>query len=376
MHIGILCGGGPAPGFNGVIHGVVNAAARNGWKVTGLLDGYKHLMAGKPSTVDLTPASVAGISTTGGSIIRTNRANPKKSPETMANVVAAVKELGLDALVTLGGDDTATSAANVAAALAKEGLSLRVAHVPKTIDNDLPLPGMAPTFGYTTAADLGAALCKNLRQDALTTARWYVVTAMGRSAGHLSLAMASGSEADLCVIREEFPEDTPIRLSQLTDLVATAITTRRESGQDGGLVVLAEGLLERLHEEDLKGIASLELDEHGNPRMSEIDLGKAVRDAVLERLDDAPAFVTKIIGYELRCADPCAFDVQYTTNLGAAAVAFLADGEGHGIMAIDGGNRTVLRFEDLQDPETGRIPVRRVELDGAAWQGSLALQAR
>ncbi|MGB0653336.1 MAG: 6-phosphofructokinase [Thermoplasmatota archaeon] len=374
MHIGILCGGGPAPGFNGVIHGVTVAAAKRGWTVTGLLDGYKHLMVGEPQTLPLTPSVVAGISTRGGSIIRTNRANPKKSPETMANVVAAVKALGLDALVTLGGDDTATSAANVAEALAAEGVDLRVAHVPKTIDNDLPLPGMAPTFGYTTAAHLGAELCRNLREDALTTARWYLVSAMGRSAGHLSLAMASGSEADVCIIREEFDEDEPIRMAQLADLVEHAITSRAAAGQVGGLVVLAEGLLERLHSDDLAAIGELELDEHGNPRMSEIDLGRAVRDAVAPRVDTA--FVTKIIGYELRCADPVAFDVQYTTSLGAAAVAFLAEGVGHGLMAQMDGHSMVLRFEELRDKETGRIPVRRVDVDGAAWQASLALQAR
>ncbi len=374
MKVGILCGGGPAPGFNGVIHGVTVAARKRGWTVVGIPDGYKHLMAGDTTLCkELTEADVAGISTRGGGILRTNRANPKKSPETMQNVVAAVSELGLDALVTVGGDDTATSAANVARAL---GGKLRVAHVPKTIDNDLPLPGMAPTFGYTTAAQLGAELCRNLKADALTTARWYMITAMGRSAGHLSLAMAQGSEADLCIIREEFEGEDAIRIDALAQMVIAAIRKRREHGQDGGIVVLAEGILERLHQDDLKAIGSLELDEHGNPRMSEIDLGRVVRDAVADRMDDAPGFVTKIIGYELRCADPGAFDVQYTTSLGAQAVAFLAEGEGDGIMAIHDGHATVLRFDDLWDEATGRIPVRRVELDGAAWQASLAMQAR
>lgn len=374
MRIGVLCGGGPAPGFNGVIHAVVNAAHRRGATVIGIPDGYKHLMAGDVSPCyELTPAHVAGISTTGGGILRTNRANPKKSPESMDNVVAAVKELQLDALVTIGGDDTATSARNVAAAL--DG-KLRVAHVPKTIDNDLPLRGMAPTFGYNTAADVGATLCKNLRVDALTTSRWYLVSAMGRSAGHLALAMADGAEADLCLIREEF-EESGATLDQLAELTETAIRMRRDAGQEGGLVVFAEGILEKLDPEELKAaIGTLELDEHGNPRMSEIDLGKAVRDAVVARMDDAPGFVTKIIGYELRCADPVAFDVQYTTNLGAAAVAFLHDGSGDGIIAITDGATNVLRFEDLWDEETGRIPVRRVDLNGSSWQGSLALQAR
>jgi 6-phosphofructokinase 1 len=142
------------------------------------------------------------------------------------------------------------------------------------------------------------------------------------------------------------------------------------------LVVLAEGLLEKLPAAELKAIAALELDEHGNPRMSEVDLGKAVRDAVRASMGKAaPGFVTKIIGYELRCADPCAFDVAYTTELGAAAVKFLADDRGHGMLAIHGGRVDVLRFEDLRD-KAGRIPVRRVDLQGAAWQGSLARQAR
>lgn len=373
MNIGILCGGGPAPGFNGVIHAVVNAATRRGDTVIGIPDGYKHLMAGDTAPCyALTPAHVAGISTTGGGILRTNRANPKKSPETMDNVVAAVKALQLDALVTIGGDDTATSAANVADAL--DG-KLRVAHVPKTIDNDLPLPGMAPTFGYNTAADVGATLCRNLRVDAITTGRWYFVSAMGRSAGHLALAMADGAEADLCLIREEF-EESGATLDQLAALSQTAIRMRADAGQTGGLIVLAEGILEKLGKDDLASIGDLELDEHGNARMSEIDLGKAVRDAVVDRMGkEAPGFVTKILGYELRCADPVAFDVQYTTNLGAAAVEFLHDGTGHGIIAITDGQTNVLRFEDLRD-DSGRIPVRRVDLNGASWKGSLALQAR
>ncbi len=379
VKIGILCGGGPAPGFNGVINSVTLAALARGWTVIGIPYGYSRLMAGDISACrEMTANDVAGIETRGGGILFTNRANPKKSPESMQTVVDAVKELGLDGLVTVGGDDTATSAAAVAEALAKEGLTLRVAHVPKTIDNDLPLPDEAPTFGFETAKDLGAKLCKNLRVDAETTNRWYLVTAMGRSAGHVSLGMAMGSGADLCVIREEFGEETPIALSAVVDLVEAAITKRRAEGQEWGLVVLAEGILERLTKEDLRRIASLELDEHGNPRMSEIDLGRAIRDDLVPRLDAAGhkvGFVTKIIGYELRCADPVAFDVQYTRQLGSEAVKFLDAGEGNGMIAVASGATHVLRFEDLRGAD-GRVPVRRVDLQGAAWQSSLPLQAR
>lgn len=374
MNIGILTSGGPAPGFNGVIESVVKSAYRRGWTVTAIPNGYSKLIAGDTNACyPLTPALVAGQETRGGSMIGTNRANPRKSQDAMDAVVKTVASLGLDALVTIGGDDTATAAMSVGEALQAAGKSFRVAHVPKTIDNDLPLPGEAPTFGFETAKHVGAELCRNLRVDAITTGRWYIATAMGRSAGHLALGIATASGADLCVIREEFGDDV-ISLASLTMLVEDAIKIRTDECVNGGLVVLGEGLLERLDPDELAAIADLELDEHGNPRMSEVDLGKAVADAVKARGGDT-AFVTKLIGYELRCADPIGFDVQYTRALGHAAVAFLADGEGDGLICLRENKRVILRFDELRD-ENDRVPVRRVDLSGANWQSSLALQAR
>ncbi|HEX2065710.1 MAG TPA: 6-phosphofructokinase, partial [Candidatus Thermoplasmatota archaeon] len=271
MRIGVLNGGGPAPGLNGVINAVTLAARARGWSVVGIPKGYSLLMKGNTEACrELAEADVAGIEVQGGSILYTSRANPTKKPEDMARVAESVKRLRLDALVTIGGDDTATAAMKAAAAIP----GFRVAHVPKTIDNDLPLPGGAPTFGYETAKHLGAQLCRNLRVDARTTGRWYLVTAMGRSAGHLALGMAVGSGADLVVIPEEFPAG-PIRLDAIAALAQGAIEKRRAAGQDWGLVVLAEGLLDRLEVGELKAkVGSLELDEHGNPRMSEVDLGR------------------------------------------------------------------------------------------------------
>jgi 6-phosphofructokinase len=377
VRIGILCGGGPAPGFNGVINSVTLAAHSRGWTVIGIPYGYRDLMrADTNHCYELTRSDVADIATRGGGILFTNRANPKKSPEAMSNVVKAITELDLDALVTVGGDDTATSAANVAAAIAAAGgKDLRVAHVPKTIDNDLPLPGGAPTFGFETAKQVGATLCHNLRVDAITTSRWYLITAMGRSAGHLSLGIAMASNADLAIIREELEPESPVKLDRLADMVIAAIKQRRFEGQRGGLVVMAEGILELLDRDDLANIAELESDEHGNARMSEVDLGRAVRDAVAAKLEDAPAFITKLIGYELRCADPCAFDVQYTRALGSAAVAFLDEGAGSGMICIENGQARALRFEELRD-QSGRIPVRRLDVQSDQWKDSLALQAR
>lgn len=178
--VGVLNGGGPAPGLNGVINAVTLAAKARGWNVIGIPKGYSQLMKGDLSKCKpLDAAAVAGIETRGGSILFTSRANPTKKAEDMARVVQSLKELGVTDLVTIGGDDTATAAMKAAQAASSGGTAIRLAHVPKTIDNDLPLPGDAPTFGYETAKQLGAALCKNLRVDAQTTGRWYLVTAMG-----------------------------------------------------------------------------------------------------------------------------------------------------------------------------------------------------
>ncbi|HUR62841.1 MAG TPA: 6-phosphofructokinase, partial [Candidatus Thermoplasmatota archaeon] len=225
----------------------------------------------------------------------------------------------------------------------------------------------------------GAQLCRNLRVDARTTGRWYLVTAMGRSAGHLALGMAIGSGADLVVIPEEFPPGS-IRLDAMAKLVETAISRRRAAGHDWGLVVLAEGLLDRLDPAELKAtVGNLELDEHGNPRMSEVDLGRLVRDSLAPRLKARgidTGFITKLIGYELRCADPCAFDVQYTRTLGSGAVEFLASSTGNALIALVDGQTVPLRFDDLKDPATGKVRIRRVDIEGAYWKNALALQAR
>ncbi|MES2155844.1 MAG: 6-phosphofructokinase [bacterium] len=377
IRIGILNGGGPAPGLNGVINAVVTAAHARGWSVVGIPKGYSLLMKGDLERCkELSAADVAGIEVQGGSILYTSRANPTNRPEDMAKVVASIKKLGLTHLVTVGGDDTASAGLKVAEAM---GPKFRVAHVPKTIDNDLPLPGEAPTFGFETAKHVGAQLCRNLIVDAKTTGRWYLVTAMGRSAGHLSVGMAVGSGAQLCIIPEEFKAG-PIRLAGVAKIVEAAIVKRRKQGLDWGLVVLAEGLLDRLPPAELKAaVGNLELDEHGNPRMSEIDLGRVVRDALKPRLAAKKldvGFITKIIGYELRCADPIAFDVQYTRTLGAGAVEFLATGKGNAVVSLRDGAVLPLRLEDLRDAKTGKVRIRRVDVKGATWKAALALQTR
>ena len=317
---------------------------------------------------------MAGIETRGGSVLYTARANPTKRQEDLDAVVAALAKLEVTDLVTLGGDDTASSAVKVAATA---GGNMRAVHVPKTIDNDLPLPLEAPTFGFETAKYWGAELLKNLLADAKTTSRWYLVTAMGRSAGHLAVAMAIGSGSQLVSIQEEYPPGQ-ITLSDIADLVEAAIVKRMAQGEGWGLAVLAEGLLDQMDPDEMSKYVT-EFDEHGHPRLSEIDLGRVVRDVVAERFKARGlkmAFITKIIGYELRCADPVAFDVQYTRTLGYGAVEFLESGSGNALISLQAGKLVPIPFDELKDPETGKVRVRRVDVDGGTWQAALALQAR
>jgi 6-phosphofructokinase 1 len=332
-------------------------------------------MVGDVSGVrELTEADVDGIATKGGSVLFTARANPTKKKEDLDAVVSALTKLEVTDLVTLGGDDTASSAVKVAAAA---GGNMRAVHVPKTIDNDLPLPLEAPTFGYETAKYWGAELLKNLLADAKTTSRWYMVTAMGRSAGHLAVAMAIGSGSHLVAIQEEFPPGA-ITVSDVADMVEAAILKRMAAGEGWGLAVLAEGLLDQMSEEEMSQYVT-EYDEHGHPRLSEIDLGKIVRDVVAARFKERGvkmAFITKIIGYELRCADPIAFDVQYTRTLGYGAVEFLANGSGNALMSMQDGKLVPIPFAELEDPATGKVRVRKVAVDGGTWQAALALQSR
>ena len=370
--LGILVGGGPAPGFNGVINAVTMAARARGWKVLGIPKGFSMLMKGDVSGVhELSERDVDGIEQTGGSVVFTSRAKPMKDPESMRNVVASLQKLGVTDLVTIGGDDTATSAMTIAKAV---GAGVRVAHVPKTIDNDLPLPKGAPTFGFETARDLAAQLVANLVEDARTSRRWYLVTAMGRSAGHLALGAGLSGGAHLTVIPEEFEDGKPIRLSQVTDLLAAAVRQRIASGEDWGVAVFAEGLLDRIPTEDLSGL-QFEKDEHGNPRLSEISFGKILKDKMPEVHKQAK-FVAKEVGYELRTQPPNGFDKAYTRHLGWGAVEFLATGQGNALISIQEGKMVPLQLDDLKDPKTGKVAVRRVDVNGDLWRASLALQAR
>jgi 6-phosphofructokinase 1 len=368
--VGIVVGGGPAPGINGVISAVTLEARNRGYEVVGIYDGFAWLMRGETSRVrPLDHDEVSRIHFQGGSILNTSRANPTRRPEDLERVVAALEALGIRYLVTIGGDDTMYAAHCVAR---QAGGRIRVCHVPKTIDNDLPLPGDMPTFGFETARQLIFELLRNLMEDSRTTNRWYFVVVMGRSAGHLALQSGMAAGATTIILPEEFPHI--VHLETVADVLEGAILKRRAFWQRrDGVAVIAEGLLERIPEEELSRIEGVRLtrDEYGHLRLAEMDLAHILKTIVERRFaarGDALAIVHKTIGYEVRSAPPLAFDCQYVRMLGYGAVEFLlhpapehAPWPG-ALVCVVGGQLRYLPFEELMDPATGRTRIRVVDV--------------
>jgi 6-phosphofructokinase 1 len=368
----ILVGGGPAPGINAVIAAATIEARNHGLRVLGCYDGFHWLLAGDTDhVVELTIGDISRIHFEGGSILRTSRANPSRSPDGVARVAATLEKLGVDHLMTIGGDDTALSASK----LAKSVPGLTVAHVPKTIDNDLPLPSDIVTFGFTTACNWGKDIVRNLMQDAATTERWFFVTVMGRHAGHLALGIGGSAAATLTVIAEEFPSGS-ISLDQLVDVLEGAIIKRRALDRQHGVAILSEGLGERLDPETL---GPVERDPHGNVRLSELDLGRLLKDRVSASLKARGVNVTivsKDLGYELRCAPPGAHDTQYCRSLGYWATRFLLEGGGSAMVTIQAGRLVPVPFGLMLDSRTGKIRIRYVDIDSEMYQTLAAYMIR
>jgi 6-phosphofructokinase 1 len=365
--LGILVGGGPAPGINGVIGAAAIEAINEGCSVVGIYDGYRWLARGDSThAVSLRIEDVSRIHWTGGSILRTARTNPAQDAETLANCVAALRALHITHLLCIGGDDTTFGAAKIAEAT---GGSVRVATVPKTIDNDLPLPDNMPTFGFETARAVGAGIVETLMEDARTTLRWYLVISMGRKSGALALGITKAAGATLAVIPEQF--EGTLSLSLVADVIVGSMIKRAAAGTDHGVAVIAEGIAERLDERDFAGMHDTPRDPYGHIRLSEIDVGAVLKHAVSARLKELRLLidvVTKDVGYELRCAKPLPFDVEYTRTLGYGAVRYLLGGGSGAMVALRGGHVAPVSLQDMIDPATGRIRVRLVDTTTEAYE--------
>ncbi|HKV41638.1 MAG TPA: 6-phosphofructokinase, partial [Blastocatellia bacterium] len=292
---------------------------------------------------------------------------PTKAESSIRAVIETLQSAGITHLVTIGGDDTALSSRFVAE---RSDHQIRTVHVPKTIDNDLPLPGHIPTFGYQTARHYGVELVRNLMEDARSTRRWYFIVAMGRKAGHLALGIGKAAGATLTIIGEEFGDQT-VPFSQICDIVEGAIIKRRASGRKFGVAVLAEGLIEKLDQTEMTGLQDVERDEHGNIRFAEVDLARKVKAEVQGRLSARGIRVTitnKNIGYELRCATPIPFDAAYCRDLGYSAIRYLLSGGTEAIVSVQEGKLVPIPFKDIQEPGTGKTKIRLVNTDSEGYR--------
>ncbi len=360
--LGILVGGGPAPGINSVIGAATIRASLEGVDVIGIRNGFEWLMQDniehvRPLSID----DVSRIHFRGGSYLGTSRANPTKDPALLDNVVRALEHLGISQLITIGGDDTAFSAMRLEERVRGR---LQVVHVPKTIDNDLDLPSYIDTFGFQTARHRGVELVQSLMVDAETTGRWYFVIAMGRKAGHLALGIGKGAGATITLIPEEF-SGTKLQLKTLVDILTGAVVKRLSRERRDGVAVLAEGLGLLLDPKELGDLENVERDEHGHVRLAEVDLGDVLKREVQKRLKSLGIKITIVdhnVGYELRCTDPIPYDMEYCRDLGYCAAKFLLGGGNAAMVSMQGGRFVAVPFATMLDPATGHTRVRLVDV--------------
>jgi 6-phosphofructokinase len=363
----ILVGGGPAPGINSVIGAATIRCVLEGVDVVGIQDGFQWVMQGNVEhVVPLTIEQVSRIHFRGGSIIGIARANPTTDPKLLENTVTSLLRMNVSQLITIGGDDTAYSAMKLEERSAGR---IQVVHVPKTIDNDLDLPPDIDTFGFPTARHYGSEIVKNLMVDAHATSRWYFIITMGRKTGHLALGIGKSAGATLTLIPEEFGFRN-VKFKAIVDTLVGAIIKRIAEGNRHGVAVIAEGVVEGLDPADLSEIEEVERDAHGNLRIAEVSIGEILKKAVQVRLKDfgiKMTVVAKNIGYELRCADPIPYDMEYTRDLGYCAAKYLLSGGSSVMISMQGGHFVPVPFSQMLDPQTGRTRVRLVDIHSTRY---------
>lgn len=366
--VGIIVGGGPAPGINGAISAATIEAINQGKRVVGIKGGFKPLFEGKlDCAIPLSVDDVSRIHTKGGSILKTSRERVEKVKEKFPVLMDTLKKLNIKYLITIGGDGTLFMANWIEREARGE---INVVHVPKTIDNDLPMPAGAPTFGYETARHWGVELVKNIMEDARVTSRWYFLTIMGRYTGHLALGVGKAAGATLTIIPEEFPQEK-VSFKKVADILTGAILKRLSMGRDHGVAILAEGLAEKFDPDELSQYEQLEKDETGRVRLSEIQLGRIMKNFVKKTLEEIGirlTIVDKNIGYELRSADPIPFDIEYTRNLGYGAVRYLLRGGTGAMITFEEGHLMPIPFVELFDYKTGKVKIRKVDINSETYE--------
>lgn len=390
--VGIVFSGGPAPAANAVISACALSFLDVGIEVIGILDGYSHLEGFRPGDrlqegqhyIRLGIPDVSGIRNRKSMLLRTSHANPSRDIGSesdltdparngaIVSILSAAEALGLDALVSIGGDETMRTANHLHRyqQLVPGGHNLAVVHLPKTIDNDYF--GIDWTFGFHSAADFAAREIRNLGADAQSTCTWYVLEIMGRQAGWLTYAAGIAGEATRMLSVEDV--DGTFDLEAYAEGLAALMLHREAAGKRYGIVCVAEGLAALLEGDvapvDHSGYSLLGVAHVGDK------LARATEAAYRRACGRGIRVRSKQIGYEARCADPVAFDILLGSQLGVGAYRALIElgKSGHMVSVRDQFQLQYVPFSDLVDPVTLRTCIRYMPLDSDFYKLARALE--
>lgn len=361
----ILTGGGPAPGMNTVVGTIAKTFLSNGYRVIGLHGGYKGLFSPTQKTTDIDFLLADSIFNRGGSYLMMSRYKPSQEDFDKNFNLDFFKNNNIQLLVTVGGDDTASTANRIAKFLAAKNYPIANIHVPKTIDNDLPLPSNIPTFGYHSAKSEGTKIATTVYEDARTSGTWFVVSAMGRSAGHLALGIGATCHYPMIVIPEMFNR-TDITIDKIVNMAISAIIKRKIMGLSYGAIMISEGVFHAFSHTDLEAAGvKFTYDDHGHPELGKISKAQMFNELLEKKLDKLGIPVKSRpveIGYEVRCVTPIAYDLMYCSQLGMGVYQLFKEGATGCMVYLDlNNNIKPLYLSDIQDKD-GKIPPRGVNI--------------
>jgi 6-phosphofructokinase 1 len=361
--IAIMCGGGPAPGINTVISTVAKVFLKSGYRVIGLHGGYKSLFAEQPEMIDFDFAFADDIQKQGGSALRMSRYKPKDAEFSTRFFLRNNVKL----LVTIGGDDTASTANRISKFLAENNIKIQNLHVPKTIDNDLPLPEGSPTFGYYSAKDEGVRIAQTVYEDARTSGNWFVVSAMGREAGHLAFGIGAACHYPMIVIPEMFHK-VEVTFDRITRLIISSMVKRKLLGITYGVAIVSEGVFHFMTDSEIvsSGV-NFTFDDHGHPELGNVSKAHIYNMLLQHRLKHLNLNIKSRpveLGYEIRCVRPTAFDLMYCGLLGYGVKQLFDEGITGAMVTSDpAGHCAPLYLKDVED-EHGKVKPRLVDMQG------------
>ena len=362
--IAILCGGGPSPGINSVISSVALVFLKSGYRVIGIHEGYKGLFASNPKTQEIDFHFADDIHKQGGSALQMSRHKPKDSEFN----TKFFTDNNIQLLVTIGGDDTASTANRISKYLKEHDVSIQNIHVPKTIDNDLPLPEDTPTFGYQSAKQEGVRIAQTIYEDARTSGNWFIVSAMGREAGHLAFGIGAAIHFPMIVIPEMFNK-TEVTFDRIINLIISAIIKRKILGVDYGAAIVSEGVFHFMNDTEIENSGiNFTYDDHGHPELGNVSKAHIFNILLQQKLKNLGFNIKSRpveLGYELRCVQPSAYDLLYCGLLGYGVKKLYDEGRTACMVTVTpAGKVTPLYLEDVED-EHGKIHPRLVNMDGA-----------